>query len=354
MSYNIAVLQGDGIGPEITTEAIKVLDAVANRFNRKFNYKYLDIGGAAIDKFENSLPQSTIDECKNSDSILLGAVGGPKWDCAADRPEKGLLRLRSSLGLFTNLRPAVLHGALKEACVLKPEIAEKGIDIMVVRELTGGIYFGERGRKQSSLGEAAWDTELYSYGEIKRIAKVAFEIAGKRKKKIVSVDKANVLESSKLWRETLIEVSGGYPDIELSHMYVDNAAMQIIKDPSQFDVLLTSNMFGDILSDEASQVTGSIGMLPSASLGESKLGVYEPIHGSAPDIAGQNISNPIATILSLAMMLKYSFDLTEEANAIELAVTKVLTEGYRTSDIFTGGTKKIGTAEMGSIIAGAI
>ncbi len=352
MKYNIVVLPGDGIGPEITNEAVKVLNNVSKRFNKQFDFKYLDMGGIAIDKFNDPLPKNTIGECLSSDSVLLGAVGGPKWDnYSGERPEKGLLKLRSSLKLFSNLRPAVLHESLKDACVLKPEIANKGIDIMVIRELTGGIYFGERGRKNTEMGETAWDTEAYSFEEINRIAKVAFEIAAKRKKKIVSVDKANVLESSRLWRETLISISKNYPDIELSHMYVDNAAMQIVKDPSQFDVLLTSNMFGDILSDEASQVTGSIGMLPSASLGVTSLGVYEPIHGSAPDIAGQNIANPIATILSVAMMLKYSFDLKEESNAIESAVSKVLNSGYRTPDIYTENTKKVGTAEMGNLIA---
>ncbi len=352
MDYNIALIKGDGIGPEVVTEAVKVLNKIGEKFNHNFNYTEVLAGGCAIDEFGIALPQETVDVCLKSDSVLLGAVGGHKWDTleGSKRPETALLGLRKALNLYTNLRPAILHKALKDACPLKDEIVKDGIDIMVLRELTGGIYFGEKGRKQTENGETAYDIEQYSYEEVKRIAIKAFEIAKVRSKRVTSVDKANVLESSRLWREVVVEVAKDYPDVTLDHMYVDNASMQLIRDPNHFDVLLTSNIFGDILSDEASQLTGSIGMLPSASLSKTKLGMYEPIHGSAPDIAGLNIANPIATILSVSMMLKYSFNLIDEANAIEEAVTKALDNGFRTGDIYVDGTKKVGTKEMGDVI----
>ena len=334
MEFNIALVPGDGIGPEIVGGAVKVMEAAANKFGHKFNFTTYLAGGCAIDKYGEPLPQVTIDGCLASDSVLLGAVGGPKWDhlSGSMRPEKALLGLRKVLGLYTNLRPAVLQPALAEACVLRPDIAEKGFDLMIVRELTGGIYFGERGRNET--GDAAYDTEAYSVMEIERVARAAFEIARKRRKHLTSVDKANVLETSRLWRETVHRLGQTeYPDVTLDDMYVDNAAMQIIRAPSFFDVIVTSNMFGDILSDEASQVTGSIGLLASASLGETTRGMYEPIHGSAPDIAGKDLANPIATILSAAMMLRYSFDLAEEADFIEKAVSDVLSAGWRTADI---------------------
>lgn len=353
MNYNLALIKGDGIGPEVVDEAVKVLDKIGEKFNHTFRYTEVDAGGVAIDKHGEPLPQNTIDVCKKSDSVILGAVGGWKWDTLPGdkRPERALLGLRGELGLYANLRPAVLHNALKDACPLRADIrGENGIDIMVVRELTGGMYFGDRGRKQTDLGEAAWDTEQYAYEEIKRIAVTAFEIAMQRKKRLTNVDKANVLESSRLWREVVLEVAKDYPDVALDHMYVDNASMQLIRDPHHFDVIVTTNMFGDILSDEASQITGSIGMLPSASLNKTGLGMYEPIHGSAPDIAGKDMANPIATILSVAMMLKYSFKLEEESQAIENAVTKVLENGYRTGDIMSDGMKKVGTKEMGRLV----
>ncbi|MBR5515760.1 MAG: 3-isopropylmalate dehydrogenase [Clostridia bacterium] len=340
MTYNIALLKGDGIGPEIVDGAVKVLEKVGERFNHTFNFTPYLIGGCAIDATGEPLPEETVKGCLASDSVLLGAVGGPKWDTLPGnkRPEKALLGIRSALGLYTNLRPAKLYSSLSAECPLRPDITEKGIDLVMVRELTGGIYFGERGRRDGKYGPEAYDTECYSVVEVERIARVAFETARKRGKKVISIDKANVLESSRLWREVVHEVAKEYPDVEVSDMLVDNAAMQLVKNPSQFDVVVTSNMFGDILSDEASQITGSIGLLPSASLGDTKCGMYEPIHGSAPDIAGQNKANPIATILSAAMMLRYSFDLEEEAKAIEEAVDKVLTAGYRTGDIL--GTSK--------------
>ena len=334
MEFNIALVPGDGIGPEIVGGAVKVMEAAADKFGHKFNFTTYLAGGCAIDKYGEPLPQVTIDGCLASDSVLLGAVGGPKWDhlSGSMRPEKALLGLRKVLGLYTNLRPAALQPALAEACVLRPDIAEKGFDLMIVRELTGGIYFGERGRNET--GDAAYDTEAYSVMEIERVARAAFEIARKRRKHLTSVDKANVLETSRLWRETVHRLGQTeYPDVTLDDMYVDNAAMQIIRAPSFFDVIVTSNMFGDILSDEASQVTGSIGLLASASLGETTRGMYEPIHGSAPDIAGKDLANPIATILSAAMMLRYSFDLAEEADFIEKAVSDVLSAGWRTADI---------------------
>ena len=334
MEFNIALVPGDGIGPEIVGSAVKVMETVADKFGHKFNFTTYLAGGCAIDKYGEPLPQVTVDGCLASDSVLLGAVGGPKWDHLSGnmRPEKALLGLRKVLGLYTNLRPAALQPALAEACVLRPDISEKGFDLMIVRELTGGIYFGERGRNKA--GDAAFDTEAYSVLEIERVARAAFEIARKRKKHLTSVDKANVLETSRLWRETVHRIGQTeYPDVTLDDMYVDNAAMQIIRAPSFFDVIVTSNMFGDILSDEASQVTGSIGLLASASLGETTRGMYEPIHGSAPDIAGKDLANPIATILSAAMMLRYSFDLPEEADCIERAVSDVLSAGWRTADI---------------------
>lgn len=338
MNFNIALLKGDGIGPEIVTSAVKVLEKVGEKYGHTFNFTDYLIGGIAIDTVGEGLPKETVDGCLASDSVLLGAVGGPKWDTLPgnQRPEKALLGIRSAMGLYTNLRPAKLYPALKDASPLRADIVEKGFDIMMVRELTGGIYFGERGRRDGKYGPEAYDTEAYSVMEIERIAKVAFETARKRNKKVISVDKANVLESSRLWRETVHRIAEDYPDVECTDMLVDNTAMQIVRNPAQFDVVVTSNMFGDILSDEASQITGSIGMLASASLGDTTRGLYEPIHGSAPDIAGQNKANPIATILSTAMMLRYSFSLMDEADCIEDAVNKVLDKGYRTADLAMG------------------
>lgn len=338
MNYNIALLKGDGIGPEIVSSAVKVLEKVGEKYGHTFNFTDYLIGGIAIDTVGEGLPQETVDGCLASDSVLLGAVGGPKWDTLPGdkRPEKALLGIRSAMELYTNLRPAKLYPALKDASPLRADIVEKGFDIMMVRELTGGIYFGERGRREGKYGPEAFDTESYSVMEIERIAKVAFETAMKRNKKVISVDKANVLESSRLWRETVHRIANDYPEVECTDMLVDNTAMQIVRNPAQFDVVVTSNMFGDILSDEASQITGSIGMLASASLGDTTRGLYEPIHGSAPDIAGQNKANPIATILSTAMMLRYSFSLMEEADCIEEAVNKVLDKGYRTADLAMG------------------
>lgn len=352
MNFKIAVVAGDGIGPEVMEQNINVLNAVGEKFGHTFEYTYVLGGGCAIDKFGIPLPQETIDVCKASDSVLLGAVGGWQWDTLPGdkRPERALLGLRGELGLYANLRPATLHDALKDACPLKPELVSGGVDIMVVRELTGGMYFGEKGRKQTDMGEAAYDIEQYSVKEVERITRTAFEIARKRNKHVTSVDKQNVLESSRLWRSVVLEVAKDYPDVELDHLYIDNATMQLIMRPSTFDVIVTGNIFGDILSDEASQLTGSIGMLPSASLGEGSLGMYEPVHGSAPDIAGKDIANPIATILSGAMMLKYSFGLLEEAKCIEDAVTKVLNLGYRTVDIMSEGMKQVGCKEMGKLV----
>lgn len=320
MEYRIAVLPGDGIGPEVIEQALLVLEQVGRKFGHVFRFTTLLAGGCAIDATGNPLPEETLDECRRSDAVLLGAVGGPKWDNLPGdiRPEAGLLALRGGLGLFANLRPAVLNRELRDACPLRPDIVGESMDIMVVRELTGGIYFGQRGRRTGKMGEEAFDTECYSEGEIERIARVAFEVARKRRKKVTSVDKANVLESSRLWREVVTKVANDYPDVTLEHMYVDNAAMQLVRNPRQFDVIVTSNMFGDILSDEASMITGSIGMLPSASLGEGSFGLYEPIHGSAPDIAGKDKANPLATILSAAMMLRYTMHLEEEAMAVEM------------------------------------
>ncbi len=353
--YNIVLLKGDGIGPEIVNEAVKVLDKTAEKFGFEVNYDEALLGGCAIDATGVPLPQETIDKCKAADSVLLGAVGGSKWDTLPGnlRPEAGLLGIRGALGLFANLRPAVIFEPLKDASPLKDEIIGNALDIMVVRELTGGIYFGERGRKEVNGNPAAYDTEMYTVPEIERIARVAFDLAMKRNKKLTSVDKANVLESSRLWRETVIKVSAGYPEVELNHMYVDNCAMQLVRNPGQFDVLVTSNIFGDILSDEASMISGSIGMLASASLNGNQSGLYEPIHGSAPDIAGLGIANPIATILSVAMMLRFSLNQPEAANAIEAAVNKILLT-HRTPDIYTEGTTKVSCSEMGDLICNLI
>ena len=356
-SYHIAVLKGDGIGPDIVSEAMNVLTCIGKKYGHNFIYNEKAVGGCAYDRYGEPLPAETLEACKSSDAILLGAVGGPKWDAlpAHLRPEAGaLLKLRSSLGLYANLRPATIHQALSNASPIKSELIGDSLDILVVRELTGGIYFGERGYREGKYGQEAYDVEAYSAFEIKRIAIQAFEAAMKRNRHVTSVDKANVLESSKLWRKTVTEVAKDYPEVELDHMYVDNAAMQLVRNPKHFDVIVTSNIFGDIISDEASQITGSIGMLPSASLADGSFGMYEPIHGSAPDIAGKDMANPIATILSVAMMLKFSFGLIAESQAIEDAVTKVLLTGYRTPDIYSAGTQKIGTREMGRRICDAI
>ncbi len=347
----IALIPGDGIGPDIIEQAVLVLKAVGERRGHTFEFETYIAGGCAIDQLGVPLPEATLNGCKNSDAVLLGAVGGPKWDTLSGdiRPEQALLGLRKALGVFANLRPAILFPQLKNASTLKAEVIGDGIDIMVVRELTGGIYFGERGRRQNG-GLKAYDTEEYSEAEIERIARVAFDIAMKRDKRLMSVDKANILESSRLWREVVTRVGADYPQVELSHMYIDNCAMQLIRDPHQFDVIVTGNMFGDILSDEASMLTGSLGMLPSASLGSDRAGLYEPVHGSAPDIAGQNRANPIATIMSVAMMLRYSFAMEEEADMVERAVAATLEEGYRTGDIMEPGMTLVGTREMGSMI----
>ena len=354
MKYNIAVIKGDGVGPEIVTEAINILEKVGERFSHSFVYTEALMGGCAIDQTGVPLPRETIDICQKSDSVLLGAVGGPKWDTLPGhlRPEKGLLGIRAALDLYANLRPAVLFEALKDACPLRPDLVENGFDLLMVRELTGGIYFGERGRSEN--GQEAFDTERYSVMEIERIGRVAFEAAMKRGGKLTSIDKANVLESSRLWREVMHDLKDAYPGVTYDDMLVDNAAMQLVRSPGRFDVMVTSNMFGDILSDEASMVTGSIGMLPSASLGSTSLGLYEPIHGSAPDIAGKNVANPLATILSVSMMLRYSFGLSAEADAVENAVQEALRQGCRTADIASEGTTVVGTKEMGTFVAGLI
>ena len=347
MNLNIALLKGDGIGPEIVDSAVRVLKKIGEKFGHTFNFTPYLIGGSAIDATGAPLPEETVKGCLASDSVLLGAVGGPKWDTLPGnlRPEKALLGIRAAMELYTNLRPARLYAALKDDSPLRPDLVEKGFDIMIVRELTGGIYFGDRGYREGKYGEEAYDTEQYSRMEIERIARAAFEAARVRNKRVISIDKANVLETSRLWRKTVHEIAEEYPDVTVTDMLVDNAAMQLVRNPSQFDVIVTSNMFGDILSDEASQITGSIGMLPSASIGATKRGLYEPIHGSAPDIAGQNKANPIATILSAAMMLRYAFALENEALAIEDAVNKVLDAGFRTADI-AHGEEALGTVEM--------
>lgn len=356
MEYKLAVIPGDGIGPDVIEQTLLVLDKVGEKFGHTFHYHKVLAGGCAIDSTGGCLPQETIDVCKAADAVLLGAVGGWKWDNLPgdQRPERALLGLRKALGLFANLRPALLFEQLADASPLKPEILAGGLDIVVVRELTGGIYFGEKGFKDTDLGPAAYDVEQYAEEEVRRIAKVAFDMAMKRSKHVTSVDKANVLESSRLWRRVVAEVAQDYPEVTLDNLYVDNAAMQLVRNPRQFDVIVTSNIFGDILSDEASQITGSIGMLPSASLAKGNFGMYEPVHGSAPDIAGQDKANPMATILSAAMMLRYTFGLLQEADAVENAVKAVLDQGYRTPDLFAGEGTLIGTAEMGRRIAEAI
>ncbi len=356
MKFNIALVRGDGIGPEIVDSAVRVLEKVGEKYGHEFCTTPYLAGGSAIDACGVPLPEETVQGCLASDSVLLGAVGGPKWDGLPGdrRPEKALLGLRSALGLYTNLRPAKLYAPLRESCPLRADIVAEGFDLMMVRELTGGIYFGERGRREGAYGPEAYDTEAYSVMEIERIARAAFDAARKRRGHVTSIDKANVLETSRLWRETVHRVAEDYPDVTLSDMLVDNAAMQLVRRPSQFDVVVTSNMFGDILSDEASQITGSIGLLPSASLGATKRGLYEPIHGSAPDIAGQDRANPIATILSAAMMLRYSFDLTGEADCIERAVDSALADGLRTADIAAPGAESLGCRAMTDAILARI
>ncbi len=356
MNFNVAVIPGDGIGPEIVNEARKVLDAVGSKYGHTFNYTEVLMGGVSIDAHGVPLTDEALATAKASDAVLLGAVGGrvgiDKWYELPPnlRPEAGLLAIRKGLGLFANLRPAYLYNELKAACPLKESVAEAGFDMMVVRELTGGLYFGERKTEEVDGVMTAIDTLKYDENEIRRIAIKAFDIARKRNNKVISVDKANVLDSSRLWQKVVNEVAKDYPDVTLEHMLVDNCAMQLVKDPSQFDVILTENMFGDILSDEASMITGSIGMLSSASLAEGKFGLYEPSHGAAPDIAGKNIANPIATILSAAMMLRYSFDLDKEANVIEDAIKSLLADGYRTVDIMSEGMKQVSCSEMGDLI----
>ena len=360
MEYKIALIPGDGIGPEIVAEAKKVLDRVCEKYSHKFSYTEVLLGGASIDAHGVPLTEETIAQAKASDAVLMGSIGGdaktsPWYKLEpSKRPEAGLLAIRKALNLFANLRPAYLYNELRDACPLRDEIIGDGFDMIIVRELTGGLYFGARKTTEENGVRTAVDTLSYNENEIRRIAIKAFEIARKRRNKVTSVDKANVLDSSRLWRSVVEDVAKDYPDVTLEHMLVDNCAMQLVRDPKQFDVILTENMFGDILSDEASMVTGSIGMLSSASLNETKLGLYEPSHGSAPDIAGQNKANPIATILSAAMMLRYSLDLDKEADAVEAAVQKVLTDGYRTGDIMSDGCKLVGTREMGDLIADAI
>ena len=356
MRKRIAVLKGDGIGPEIVGEALKVLEAVAEQYGHHFAYNFLDIGGIAIDKTGVPLPQETIDGCLEADSTLLGAVGGPKWDNVPGdrRPEKGLLGIRSAMGLFANLRPAKLFPQLAEASPLRADIVARGIDFLVVRELIGGVYFGEHKTETVNGALVATDVMPYAEHEIERILRVGFETAQKRRNRLTVVDKANVLDTSRLWRAVAARVAADYPDVALNYMYVDNASMQIVKDPAQFDVIVTENMFGDILSDEASMITGSIGMIPSASLNDSTRGLYEPIHGSAPDIAGPDRANPIGTILSAAMMLKYSFGLAKESEAIEAAVNQVLEQGLRTGDMMSEGCTLVGCRAMGDAICAAI
>lgn len=357
MEKNIAVIKGDGIGPEIVTEAMKVLDKVAEKFGHKFNYEQLLMGGCSIDAYGKPLTDETIERCKAADAVLMGSIGGdtttsPWYKLPANlRPEAGLLGIRKALGLFANLRPCVLFKQLSGACPLKTEISSKGFDMLIMRELTGGLYFGKRYTEERDGVTVAVDTLEYSEPEIRRIAKKAFEVAMQRKKKVTSVDKANVLDSSRLWRKVIEDVAKDYPEVKLEHMLVDNSAMQLVKDPAQFDVMVTENMFGDILSDEASMITGSIGMLASASMNETSFGLYEPSGGSAPDIAGQNKANPIATILSAAMMLRYSFKMDKEADAVENAVNAALEAGFRTGDIMSDGMKFVSCSEMGDKIA---
>lgn len=351
----IAIISGDGIGPEVVAEAIKVLKKTEELYGYRFETESGLFGGIAIDQTGTPLPQDTLEKCKRADAVLLGAVGGPKWDNNPKelRPETGLLGIRKALGLFSNIRPAVIFDCLKEASTLKPEVLE-GTDLIVVRELTGGIYFGEKFRRDTDNGQEAVDTCVYNVSEIERIVRQGFEIARTRRKKLCSVDKANVLETSRLWRETVNRIAPDYPDVELEHVLVDNCAMQLLRRPSSFDVIVTENMFGDILSDEAAMLTGSIGMLSSASLGEGSFGLYEPVHGSAPDIAGQGIANPIATILSVALMFKLTFGYHEAGDAIEKAVKSVLDAGHRTGDIAVDKSKAIGTSAMGDLIVAAI
>lgn len=353
MNKTIAVIRGDGIGPEIVNESIKVLDKIAEKYGHTFTYDDVDMGGIAIDKWGDPLPQAMLDKCLAADSVLLGAVGGPKWEGlpGPQRPEKGLLRLRAGMGLYSNLRPAKLWPQLADASPLKPSIVEKGIDFLVVRELISGIYFGEHKTVEQNGEKVATDVMLYAEHEIERIGRIAFETAMKRRKKVTCVDKANVLDTSRLWRAVLHRIKEEYPEVEYGEMFVDNASMQLVKDPSQFDVIVTGNMFGDILSDEASMLTGTIGMIPSSSLGDGARGMYEPIHGSAPDIAGQNKANPIGTILSAAMMLKYSFGMDAEAAAIEAAVEQALNDGLRTADMMAEGCTPATCSEMGDAIA---
>jgi 3-isopropylmalate dehydrogenase len=353
----ICVLPGDGIGPEIVAQALAVLDKVGERFNHSFEYEEALIGGAAIDADGVPLPEETVAKCRKADAVLLGAVGGPKWDeiDPSIRPEKGLLGIRKELGLFANVRPATLFPQLKESCYLRPDIVEKGLDVMVVRELTGGIYFGEPRMDGEKDGQRyGFNTMVYHEDEIRRIARVAFEAARKRDGRVCSVDKANVLDVSRVWREIVIDEHANYSDVELTHMYVDNAAMQLVRDPSQFDVMVTGNLFGDILSDEAAAITGSIGMLPSASLGAGNPGLFEPIHGSAPDIAGQDKANPLATILSISMMLRHAFDMAKEADCIDKAVQDTLSNGLRTGDIMSEGYRLVGCREMGEAVLSAL
>lgn len=351
----IAVIAGDGIGPEVVGEALKVLKRTEEIFGHRFETEHGLFGGIAIDEKGTPLPQDTLEMCQRADAVLLGAVGGPKWDNNPKelRPETGLLGIRKALGLFSNIRPAIVFDCLKEASTLKPEVLE-GTDLIVVRELTGGIYFGDKFRREGDHGEEAVDTCVYNVKEVERIARQAFEIARTRRKKLASVDKANVLETSRLWRETVVRIAEEYPDVELEHVLVDNCAMQLLRRPASFDVIVTENMFGDILSDEAAMLTGSIGMLSSASLGEGAFGLYEPVHGSAPDIAGQGIANPIATILSVALMFRLTFGYHEAADAIERAVKEVLDAGHRTSDIAVEKSKAISTSQMGDLIIAAI
>ena len=356
MVKNIGVIRGDCSSPEIVAQALRVLDKIAVKYNHTFNYTEIDMGGAAIDKYGDPLPQAELDKCLASDSVLLGAVGGPKWEGmpGPKRPEKGLLRLRAGMGLYSNNRPATLWPQLADASPLKPSIVAKGIDFIVVRELTGGVYFGEHRTEVVDGEKVATDIMPYSEHEIERIGRIGFETAMKRRKKLCCVDKANVLDTSRLWREVMHRLQAEYPEVEYSEMFVDNCAMQICKDPSQFDVIVTENMFGDIISDEASMITGSIGMIPSSSLGEGTRGLYEPIHGSAPDIAGQDKVNPIACILSAAMMLRYSFDLAAEADCIEAAVNAVLDKGLRTADMMSEGCTLVGCKAMGDAILAEI
>ncbi|MBR5218577.1 MAG: 3-isopropylmalate dehydrogenase [Clostridia bacterium] len=348
MKKNIAVIRGDGIGPEIVAQALSVLDRIADIYGHSFTYTEVCMGGCAIDKFGEPLPDSELNKCLTSDSVLLGAVGGEKWNSVPGdkRPEKGLLKLRSAMGVYSNLRPAKIWPQLSDASPLKASIVEKGIDFVIVRELTGGIYFGEH----KTEGDIATDIMAYSEKEIERIGRIGFETARKRRKKLCSVEKSNVLDTSRMWKKVMHRLADEYTDVELTDMLVDNCAMQIIKNPAQFDVIVTENMFGDILSDEASMITGSIGMIPSSSLGDSTVGLYEPIHGSAPDIAGLDIANPIGTILSAAMMLRYSFDLSHEADAIENAVFRTLDDGFRCADIYDDGCTKVSCSQMGSLI----